>query len=71
MFSKNVLSYETFLSKSGIFKPTFWCLVALSSAEASYMRLVFSFPVVYIVAVCLFKVNRGTCYETFCKFQRP
>ena len=24
-----------------------------------------------IVAVCLFKVNRGTCYETFCKFQRP
>ena len=27
--------------------PHFWCLVALSSAEASYMRLVFSFPVVY------------------------
>ena len=24
-----------------------------------------------IVAVCLFKVNRGACYETFCKFQRP
>ena len=27
--------------------PHFWCLVALSSAEASYMRLVFSFPVVF------------------------
>ena len=30
----------------------FWCLVALSSAEASYMRLVFSFPVVFYSSLC-------------------
>ena len=29
------MSYETFLSKTGIIKPTFWCIVVFSSAEAS------------------------------------
>ena len=47
-----------FLHAAGFLFPC--CLLIAASAEVRG-----------IVAVCLFKVNRGTCYETFCKFQRP
>ena len=48
-----------FLHAAGFLFPCFFFLIAASVEVRG------------IVAVCLFKVNRGTCHETFCKLQRP